>query len=279
MTAVSPWETLINSVAELGPPFTVRSGPGGPGSCGSEPCESDPCGPENYGPDPADAVWFCSSDLADPAGERAVEMVALHAQSRGLPPARHAASLAFQRYCHRVCGVAVGAWVLGGVALDLSAERVAVRFVDATPDLVELAPGDFVPDAGPEHVLASVYDDHLLLVARAISGRTGPGLGNLRGNIAAGFAGAFRNLSRRVPEREEVRELADRAGVLLACRTELARAGDFRLLEWPGGVRLEYDRKTCCHWYAAEGGRYCSWCSRLDHDERTRRFFEAACGG
>lgn len=264
MTAVSTWEALIGSVAELGPPFTVRSVPAGSGP---------------RGPDPADAVWFSSSELADPSGERAAEMVALHARSRGLPPARHAASLAFQRYCHRVCGAAVGAWVLGGVALELSAERVAVRFVDATPELVELTPGGIAHDAGPEEVLRSVYDEHLLLVARAISSQTGPGLGNLRGNIAAGFAGVFRDLSRRAAEAEEIYALAERAGALLACRPELARAGDFRMLEWSGGVRLEYDRKTCCHWYAAEGGRYCSWCSRLDHDERTRRFLDAARGG
>lgn len=201
-------------------------------------------------------------------------MVALHAASRGLPEGRHGASLVVQRYSHRVCGVAVAAWVLHGVALDLSAARVSVRFAGATPDLVEVDRAVAVRGAGPEDVLSSVYDRHLLPVARSVSAATGPGLGNLRGNIAAGFAGAFRALSRE--SRAEVSAMRARAESLLGARPELSRGGTFRVLDGEVEPRLEYDRKTCCHWYTAESGRFCSWCSRLGHEERTRRYLEAA---
>ncbi len=253
-------DRIVAAVAALGGPFAVRVG-----------------GADTYDDEGVvDPQWFPAAELADPRSSAALEMVALHAASRGLPVGRHAASLAFQRYCHRLCGVAVAAWVLHGVGLDLSAGVVSIRFVDATPDLVQLDRAEAVGDAGPGDVLAGVYDPHLLPVARSISAVTGPGLGNLRGNIAAGFAGALRTLSRRGEPGVGPRGLRERAETLLGAREELARGGAFRLLDCACGPRLEYDRKTCCHWYAAEGGRFCSWCSRLGHDERTCRFLEAA---
>ncbi|MCD2262253.1 hypothetical protein K3888_06005 [Dietzia aurantiaca] len=227
----------------------------------------------------ASTQLFHSSKLCDQGSGEARRMVHLHARSRGMETGRHAGSLVFQRYCHRVCGVAVAAWLLYGVALDLRAAEVSVLFTDGSPDRLVLHSPRALADATPEQVLTATVDVHLHPLARAVSAETGPGMGNLFGNIAAGFAGGFRGLANRPGTGLSTVHVHERADLLLSARPELHRGGDFRLLPGVAGPHLFYDRRSCCHWYAAPDGRYCSWCSRLSRDERTQRFKEATGRG
>lgn len=245
-------ETLTN-IHALGSPFLVRKRR-----------ESDRLG------EAAVPVWFDAASLGDPESGEMRRMIELHARSRGMPVARHAASLAFQRYCHRVCAVSAAGWLLHGAHLNLLASNTAVRFQAGTPDLIALTNIEALDSAEPTAIVETVVDRHLLPVAAALSAQTGPGLGNLWGNIAAGFAGAFRNLSRH----HELHDVRQKAEDFLSTRPQLQRGGDFRVLDGPIGPRLQYDRKSCCHWYAAPDGKYCSWCSRLSRNERTQRFQE-----
>lgn len=222
---------------------------------------------------------FHGAQLCDSASGQARRMVELHARFRGMEAGRHSGSLVFQRYCHRICGVAAAAWVLQGVALDLRAAGVSVRFKDGSPELVLLHSPQVFEDATPEQVLTATVDGHLRPLAQAVSAETGPGMGNLLGNMAAGFAGGFRALADRPGTGLSTHHVRERAEVLLSARPELGRGGDFRVLTGSAGPCLFYDRKSCCHWYAAPDGRYCSWCSRLSHDERTKRFEEAMTRG
>ncbi|MEU5843761.1 hypothetical protein [Rhodococcus sp. NPDC047139] len=231
--------------------------------------------PANITSEDTEVDWFHSGQLCDPDTGEVRRLVELHARFRDMPVGRHAGSLVFQRYCHRVCGVSVAAWVLHGVALDLRATSVRVRLADGTPDLLVLGRPTVQPGATAEDVLDTTFDGHLLPVARALRSVTGPGLGNLLGNIAAGFAGGFRTLTHRSPACLDVHEVRERAEELLSARPELRRGGDLRVLIGPLGPRLQYDRTSCCHWYAAPDGRNCSWCSRLTREERTQRFQEA----
>lgn len=256
---------VIARVDELGPPFRVSADVSRPDDAVSR---SDDDEDTSF-------TWFAAAELADPASEEILRMVETHAASRGMPTARHAASLVFQRYCHRACGVAAAAWVLEGVGLDLSAGNVDVRFAGGSPDLVRVANPTGAGEASAEKVLEFVLDQHLLPIAKRLSGTTGPGLGNLMGNIAAGFAGAFRTLSRREDLDLCALRLRPRAESLLHARPELRRGGEFRVLDGPRGPRLQYDRKSCCQWYAAPDGRFCSWCSRLTQEQRTDRYLEA----
>ena len=276
-TPLTALSTVLADLATLGPPFTVR----GP--------DAD-AAPDGAGEGAGSVQWFSSAQLIRPDSREIRRMVEVHAWSRGMPVGRHAGSLVFQRYCHRLCSVAAAAWVRHGAALDLAAAAVSVRFVGGTPDLLVLDRSRVVPGATAQDVLESVLDKHLLPVAQRLSDETGPGMGNLVGNIAAGFAGGFRSLARLADAdrgagggtdrragsspsagAEEVHELAE---TLLSARPELRRGGDFRVLTGPLGLRLQYDRRSCCHWYAAPDGRFCSWCSRLSCDERTQRFRE-----
>ncbi|MBS9375969.1 hypothetical protein [Rhodococcus sp. B50] len=251
--------TMLEKIDALGPPFRI-------GTRSAANTVSD---------DAAEVDWFAAAELCDPTSGQTQRMIELHARHRQMPVARHVGSLVFQRYCHRVCGVATAAWVLYGVALDLRAPSVRVRFVAGTPDLLVLDAPKARTDATPEHLLETTVDGHLTPLAQNVRAETGPGMGNLLGNIAAGFAGAFRTLARRSDLNLDAHTLREHAQELLSARPELRRSGDFRILTGPCGPRLQYDRRTCCHWYAAPDGRYCSWCSRLTQEERTKRFQDA----
>lgn len=214
-----------------------------------------------------EVTGFRAVDLAD--GSASAELIALHARHRGMPIGRHAASLVFQRYSHRLCGAGALAWMEYGWVPDLSSDNVAVRFVDGSPHTLILNRPQ-VAGTTAEDLVRTVVDRHLLPVAQAVRKAGGPGLPNLLGNVAAGFAGAFRTMSRHRP----AHAVAERAESVLAVDPRLERGGSFRTLVGPLGERLHYDRASCCHWYAAPDGKYCSWCSRLSHDERTTRFAE-----
>lgn len=249
MTAV---DAIVEDIDGLGQPFRVRVGVG-------------------TDADETDVARFFAADLVDPATGEALRMADLHADFRRMPRARHATSLVFQRYSHRVCGVAVAVWVRHHAVLDLAASNVAVRFTGGTPDGIELRAPQLLTESSAEAVVRTVLDQHLIPVALVLSAARGPRMPNLIGNAAAGFAGAFRTLSRSDPGRD-IAEIAER---MLGADPRLARGGTFRTLEGPRGARLQYDRASCCHWYAAPDGKYCSWCSRLTADERTARYLEA----
>lgn len=265
---------VIARVDALGAPFRVRAVVGAP-DAGNSPSAGASPGFHDDDTAVVSSTWFAAAELADPASDEALRMVGTHAASRGMPVGRHAASLAFQRYCHRLCGVAAASWLLEDTALDLQARNVSVRFVEGTPDLVALDRAAGTVGAGADELLGIVLDHHLLPLARTLAGETGPGLGNLTGNMAAGFAGALRILSLHPELGLDAYALLPRAQELLNTKPELRRGGEFRVLDGPRGPRLQYDRRSCCHWYAAPDGRFCSWCSRLSHDERTCRFVDA----
>ncbi|GAA3955759.1 hypothetical protein [Gordonia caeni] len=232
-------------------------------------CAADPADAQRLLHDGTDiegeVTGFRAADLVD--GSAAGELIELHARHRGMPVGRHAASLVFQRYSHRLCGAGALAWVEYGWVPDLTADNVGVRFVDGSPHTVVLSRPRLAGTTA-EDLVRIVVDEHLLPVARAMRKAGGPGLPNLLGNVAAGFAGAFRTMSRDRP----AHLVAERAESVLGVDPRLERGGSFRTLLGPLGERLQYDRASCCHWYAAPDGKYCSWCSRLSHDERTARF-------
>ena len=105
-------EELLARIALWSRTFVLRTGPGVVDAAEREAAA-----------DPADAVYR-GDVLADPGSGAATEAIALHARGRGMDPDLAAASLAFQRYAHRVAGVAVAAWAAEGLILDLTAPRV-----------------------------------------------------------------------------------------------------------------------------------------------------------
>lgn len=218
----------------------------------------------------ADPLGFVvgAADLAEVSTGWAAQLLDRHARARGLPPARHAASLAFQRYAHRVAGIGVATWLLADVVPDLRAERCRMLVRDGSPVRLLLPAPQVRAGTDAETLARTIVDDHLLPVAQALHRVGGAGMPNLWGNLGAAIAGACRHLSRQLPA-ELVRESGQ---ALLDTRPRLASSGTFRVLSGPRGEQLFFDRHSCCHWYAVRDGRFCSWCSRLTQQERTDRF-------
>lgn len=249
---------ILDDLETLGPPFRA--------STTGQPCRDVAGG--------SDAErWFSCGRLVDETSSQLREMISLHAEVRGMPAGRHVNSLVFQRYCHRLCAVGFAVWLRHGVVLDYQAVNMDIRFVDGTPERVALH--EVTPRQGNAAELVSkIVEGHLEPLARNVVRHGGPGIPNLMGNIAAGFAGAARKLSQIVD-----------ADIVMAAAQEILdqdprmrRSGTLRRMDGGSasahgtGPVVQYDRKTCCHWYAAPDGRFCSWCSRLSYEERTARF-------
>lgn len=212
-----------------------------------------------------DALIRTGQQMSDPQVAHIV--VAQHAEARGIEAGRYAASLVFQRYCHRWCGIAAWCWWRAGVVLDVSAARAATSFRDGSPVSISFDRLTAVPGDG-DALLANLVDEHLLPIARTMHQVAKLTPGNAMGNIAAALAGGARIVS----SYEEPELLLPRAQKLLGRRLDLARAGRFRVVRAEGRARLFYDRATCCHWDEVPDGRLCTWCSKHSQDTRTQEF-------
>lgn len=215
---------------------------------------------------------FVATQLCDPRSNEAEKMVSTHAAVRGLPVNRYAGSLVFQRYCHRVCSAVVASLVLHNQVLDVSMANSAMRFRDGSPDSLILKQLRVAPFIQMEDVVDVAVEQHLQPLAKVISLATGPAMPNLWGNMAAGFAGAFRKLSlmaRTPDEFARVQQIAER---LAQTHPKLARGGRYCIVTDGERRQLQYERASCCHWYAAKDGQYCSWCSKISPQERHEKF-------
>ena len=213
--------------------------------------------------------WIPAADLL--ADRQAVaDLVADHARVRSITVERHAASLFFQRYSHRLCSAVVGTWILTGLPLDAAAEQATVQVRDGSPVGMHLT-GALRPTPSVEEFAAGLLEGHLLPLAAHLRETSRLSQAQAFGNIAAAIGMAARTVSRLRPADQVLEAVAP----LLESRAALARLGSFRILEGHNGPRLFYDRATCCRWFEIPDGAYCSYCSRLSADERTRRFTDA----
>ncbi|SNV22225.1 Uncharacterized Fe-S protein [Dermatophilus congolensis] len=216
---------------------------------------------------PADSLTRSATSMTNPDVARAV--IEEHAVSRGIPANRHAASLVFQRYCHRWCGITSWAWALTGCVLDVSAERCATTFVDGSPAAVWI---DQVQGSrGDGAVLVDVvFEQHLMPIARTFHQVARFSIANARGNAAASLAAGFRFASASLP----AGEVLDAAQSVFA-HPQLRRTGAFRVISDAQRSRVFFDRSTCCHWDVVPDGQLCSWCSKRTCDDRAEQFTKA----
>ncbi|MBW3087095.1 hypothetical protein KEM60_03325 [Austwickia sp. TVS 96-490-7B] len=249
-------EAMLTRVGALSRTFATRRGPHALTDARSEAAGD------------LDGMVVTGSELADVDSGAARAMVAAHAQMRGLDPGPYAASLAFQRYVHRIAGLAVAVWTTERVVLDLQGATTYMLFVDRSPAVTVIPEPRIVPGAGTADLVDMIVDEHLLPVGQALHTVARLGTGNMWGNIAAGVAAATRQLSKTMPARDLLRDAEEIVGQ----RDRLARSGSFRVMMGADRERLMYDRNTCCRWYTSSGGKNCAWCSRLSPEERTRRF-------
>lgn len=264
----------LSRIASWAAAFEVATGP-----------EAVAQGEQETALDPLGLV-VSGEDLADTATGTAERLLQMHSQARGLEPSRHAASLVFQHYSHRVAGVAVAAWLGEGLLVDLRAAQCRMVVTDGIPTRLVLPTPTFLPTSpapptspglteaaeladSAETLITAVVDRHLVPVARALHTVGGIGMPNLWGNIGASLAGACRHVSLQV----DAEVVLAHGEALLSRRPELSRSGTFRMITGPCGPRVFFDRRSCCQWYAIpENDQFCSWCCHLPQEERTRRF-------
>ena len=227
----------------------------------------------------ADGDVFHAMDLADFDGDAATHFVVAHGAARGIEVGKNwrssgmvaganVATLAFQRYCHRIARVALAAMMTGVTGLDLSAAGVSVVVNAGMPTRVLVTADPTHPTHNDAALFAAVTDAHLALIGEELTRRYYMSPKNVWGNIAAGWAMAARHLSSRFG----IDEVRGRIEPLMRDHPLVARGGSFvEVVTSAGRERLFYERTTCCKLFTVRDV-YCSWCSNLSHDERLARF-------
>jgi ferric iron reductase protein FhuF len=240
----------------------------------------------SVGDPPAEAVgdppWQPGTALLGATKELAAAIEDVRAWASG-PHPRVAASLFFMSYTGRLLSAAVGGVLLGGVLLDLRAQRLWWRYRPGHG--VELRMADaagWVPPARhevPEVLLAALAGElvggQLTGVVRAIRGSVAVSPRVLWGNAASSVAGALGALAGTGASVGAVPEaVCRRAGEVLLGTPWLRGTGEFLPPSRPGDLRFR--RRSCCLYYrlAAAGGAKCGDCVLLRLDERAGRWRE-----
>lgn len=212
----------------------------------------------------SDLLRYRAADLAKTDGSLAHLVIARHCSQRGLAFGRHGASLSFQRYAHKLCSIGVGASLSRSLLPELGLDNVTTQFIEHSPHEVLVGTPAVHVDPTPRTVVEVLVTNHLEPVARVWQQASGVSMRNLLGNLSASLALGVR---RAVPL---VGISAARAfgEAMVAARPELAGLGEYRVVTAGGKQGLFFDRRSCCHWYAARDGKLCSWCCRKSADER-----------
>jgi len=193
------------------------------------------------------------------------------AAGRGTDRDDVAMSLLVQGYAFRIASVAIGAWLLDEVVLDVAPERLAIALGRHRPNAVRF---DEVRLLAADDPLVGLHqaliDGHLAPLVRTAHDACRVGEALLWSNVAASCASSFGAFMGPLPDRHG--EIRDRATAFFAtARTELASSG--RLV--PVGPQWAWERRACCLWYKASGGSRCADCSLWTDEERQARYREA----
>lgn len=218
---------------------------------------------------PSGPNWLaCEPLLADPVRLR--DAVAPTATGRGTDRAQVAMSLFVQGYAFRIASLAIGAWLVDGLVVDVDPTRCSVSVERDRPNAVGLDRLTLVPTAEPLAGLhASLVDDHLASLVSSAHAACRVGEALLWGNVAAACASAFGAFTELPGRRLEIR---DRAEAFFSTATPaLASAGAIVRLS----DRWAWERKSCCLWYSTDSGFRCEDCSLWTQAERQARYAAA----
>jgi ferric iron reductase protein FhuF len=213
------------------------------------------------------ADWLpCEELVSEPQalGDLARETAA----GRGTDRQPVALSLLVQGYAFRIASLAVGAWLLGDVVLDVAPARTAIAIGRHRPNAVRVDELHQVPgDDRLATLHAQLFDGHLGRLVANAHASGGAGEAMLWANVAASCASSFRAFVDPLPDRRD--EILARARAFFASApSEVAASG--RLV--PVGADWVWERRACCLWYQASGGSRCQDCSLWSVDERQARY-------
>lgn len=187
---------------------------------------------------------------------------------RGLERHDVAMSIFVQGYSYRIASVAIGAWLLGGVVLDVSPDNMAFRIKEGRPREVRFGSYrtvDGPADLGTLHEV--LVDGHLILVADSARKVMRIGRSLLWANIGSSCAASFGAFMSPLPDQHtRIRQTA--TDFFNTARPELVRSG--RVV--PVGQYWAWERRACCLWYKSPVGTRCSDCSLWTPEERRERY-------
>lgn len=102
-----------------------------------------------FGAPETDDPVYPAVELCDPASGAARKMIEAHCEMRGLPFCKEGASLIFQRYCHRLCGLASASALLTGSVPLLTSGNVSMSLANGTPKTMWLAENKTIDKPNP----------------------------------------------------------------------------------------------------------------------------------
>ncbi len=245
-------DRTLRDVAEVGPFFAVRTGPGETGADGGGSADD---GPRAHGYRPLAELYATDPRRAvHPVRERAADV----AGRLGTPELRVGASLAFQGLAARLWSVALGAAVLAGRVPDMAADRVWWNPALSAPNDLWLPHPSALPDSDDlaGQLAGTVLAGHLVPLHRATREACPVSGGLLWGNAGSALAGSLRVLHTWCVARgrtAEARSALDLTARLfqepLLSGTGTLDAGD-----------VSFVRRSCCLYYRVPGGGLCGDC-------------------
>jgi ferric iron reductase protein FhuF len=214
--------------------------------------------------------WLASADLVEDADTLGT-LVRSTAAGRGTDRDDVAMSLFVQAYSFRVASLAIGAWLLDDVTLDVDPANTSIALGRHRPDAVRVAEARAVDSSDRVAGLhEALVDGHLASLVGTAHEACRVGEALLWGNVGAACASSFGAFMAPLPDRHA--EIRDRAEAFVAAaRPELARSG--RLVHV--GPLWAWERASCCLWYKTDSGFRCEDCSLWTHDERQARYERA----
>jgi len=218
----------------------------------------------------ADGDWLgCAPLTYDPDALGALARST--AAGRGTDRDDVAMSLLVQGYAFRIASLAIGAWLLDGVVLDVTPARTSIAIGRHRPNAVRFDEVRLVAADDPLAGLhAQLVDGHLAPLVDTAHRACRVGEALLWSNVAASCASSFGAFMAPLPERQ--REVRDRAAAFFgSARAELGGSGQLV----PVGTQWAWERRACCLWYKASGGSRCADCSLWTDAERQERYAAA----
>ncbi|MFI9100478.1 (2Fe-2S)-binding protein [Streptomyces fildesensis] len=251
-------DRTLRDVAEVGPFFAVRTGPGETGGDGGGSADD---GPRAHGYRPLADLYARgvanATDAApapDPVRERAADV----AGRLGTPELRVGASLAYQGLAARLWSVALGAAVLAGRVPDLDADRLWWNPALSAPNDLWLPHPSALPDSDDlaGQLAGTVLAGHLVPLHRATREACPVSGGLLWGNAGSALAGSLRVLHTWCIARGRPAEA--RSALDLSARLfQEPPLNDTGTLN-PADV--SFVRRSCCLYYRVPGGGLCGDC-------------------
>jgi ferric iron reductase protein FhuF len=220
--------------------------------------------------DSADGDWLdCERLTSDP--DALGDLARSTAAGRGTERDDVAMSLLVQGYAFRIASVAIGAWLLDDLVLDVAPARTAIAIGRDRPNALRF---DDVRSVAADDPLAGLHtqlvDGHLAPLVDTAHRACRVGEALLWSNVAASCASSFGAFMGPLAERQG--EIRERAGAFFgSARPELGGSGQLV----PVGTQWAWERRACCLWYKASGGSRCADCSLWSDAERQERYAAA----